>query len=373
MQDRFSHTHRAVSAGHRVLRPADHFPAHAWHLESRRVFVCLAIVVLAGLLFAIAPGLFEATGLRKAGDTREAAPTPPAARAPGTQSAAGAVQPTLAEIETQIAELARSPPRYFDARQARYRQSTDLYGMLMDLVPAAARGEGAAQYHIYLALQECRAYLGPNGEATLEETTLTPFWRSTQPGNGETPVSGLERELWLDEYHRCKNFVGASLVTLETAMANEAPGDVTEYGAVWFERSFQAGYPLALVNMALRLSTLSDRERQLLLRMATRSGDPLVFLSLFENAWITARSKSTAPHAAAWLVLACRAGLDCSAQAYWYQSRICASEWADSCQPGETAIGHFWSQLRKDQKHRAYRRAQTIAAQLEAGDLRVLP
>lgn len=280
---------------------------------------------------------------------------------------------SLDDIEAEVSLLSRQPPLYYDALQAHYREAPDLYALVMDWAPAAQQGDASAEYHLYLALEECRAYLGPNGVATLQETTLKPFWRHAAGDNEDSNESDLERALWLQEYHRCKNFVGANLLLLELAMGEEKPGDITEYGAVWFERAYRHQYPLAITDMALRLSTLDSVSRRALLHMAIPSEDPLVFLSLFERAR-DHRARPGAWHeAVAWLIVACQKGLDCRESADWFLSRVCAVDRSANCRAGVSALHHFWSLLNASEKISAYSMAFDINRHLRAGNLKALP
>lgn len=279
---------------------------------------------------------------------------------------------TLEDIEREIAGLSQQGGGAPDPTLTTYQSSVDLYDFLMDMIPQAARGNGAAQYHIYLALEECRAYLGPNGEATLEETTLKPFWRNAPTGDNSLE-SDAERRLWLNEYHRCKHFVGGSLTALEAALGDALPGDVTEYGAVWFERAFLSGYPIALADMALRLPSITRAARIALLEKAVASGDAQVFLSIFEHALDSSSHDKHLSSTSAWLLVACRAGLDCGPHAYWYRTRACVGNPLLPCKPGESALMYFWSQLSPAQRVMAYELALSIEQALLMEDFSQLP
>lgn len=266
-----------------------------------------------------------------------------------------------------ILRLSNQPAIEFDPVYSRYKTTPDLYGFMMDILPLATAGDGSAQYHLYLTLEECRAYLGPNGQATLSETTLKPYWRKA--GTVNEIVPDRERELWLHEYQRCKNFVGASLLSVEAALGGDIPGAVIEYGSVWFERAFVEGFPPALVDMLSRSSDHDPVVRQLLKRMAVLSGDPRVYLHFFEHEWESSALENAETDAIAWLLLACRSGLDCGVQPYWFATGACAAISLADCNSREPVVQHFWNQLSDEQKHSAFHRMQAIEKQIADGHM----
>lgn len=271
-----------------------------------------------------------------------------------------------------ITQLGMQAPRHFDPFQTAFLESRDLYGFLMDTLPAARAGHAAAQHHIYLTLEECRAYLGPNGDATLHEAILGQYAGAPTTLAGNSIAAEAEQALWMQEYYRCKNFVGASLTALELAMGNDMPGTVAEYGSVWFEYAYRSGYPLALAQLATASAPISSETSEGQLWEAAIGGDPMVFLILSEHAG-ESKLPGSRRSAVAWLIVACRAGLDCSQNAHWFQARFCAAPQQSTCLPGESAIAHFWSPLSAEERLAAYQEAAVIESALRTGHLEQIP
>lgn len=270
-----------------------------------------------------------------------------------------------------ITALAMRPPQPQDPFSEAFERSEDLHELVFDLLPDAMAGDGAAQYYLYLALEECRAYLGPNAHATLHDTTLKPYWRNIEGSVAQ--VSNAEREQWLTEFQRCKNFVGANLLSLELALGDELPGAVNEYGSIWFERAFHSGYPLALLDMTQRLTDLRAQARNELLYEALLSEDPRIYLGLFEHFWDSTSAASHRLTGMAWLLVTCRAGLDCGQDAYWYRTRYCLDSPSVTCHPADSALLHFWASLSPEAQQKAFDLSLQIEAALESGQLDQLP
>jgi hypothetical protein len=130
-----------------------------------------------------------------------------------------------------------------------------------------------------------------------------------------------------------------------------------------------AGYPAALAEDALRISTLGTAERTAMLEEAVASGDPEVYWQLFFNS-PAAEEAAVGREGLAWLIDACRAGYDCSPDAEWFRDITCAQE---RCLPDESAVEHYWYALAEPEREQAWRLAGTIQQERLSGRFDAMP
>ena len=82
--------------------------------------------------------------------------------------------------------------------------------------------------------------------------------------------------------------------------------------------------------------------------LPTRSAE--VYWLLFAHSGEVQTGEVTVP-ALAWLIVACRAGQDCTEGARWYRGFVCAQE-NHRCTAGQSALEYYWyaaSPLERDQ------------------------
>lgn len=337
---------------------------------------------LPGLFAAPDPGRWAIAALALlaawlAGNTRTAPPAPAhqprtelrVSRQPdgpivhGAPLAPATVEPAPLTAEAQVATLGRQPPRERDPVRVRYLQAQNLYALMQELLPDAAAGERASQYYVYLILGQCQNWLrlDPESARALNERVMLVL--------NDRPVE--ERLQWQSEYLRCRDFAGGDLDPLRMAMGADTPGSEVEYASIWFQRAVTAGYPAALAEAALRINLMLPPERKAMLEEAALSGDPDVFWQLFLNSPGEAGDPVSAA-GMAWLILACRAGHDCSRNAEWFRGAVCQQEGA-GCTPGESAIEHFWYSLTDADRESAFSLAARLKRDLAAGRAEGLP
>lgn len=246
---------------------------------------------------------------------------------------------------------------------ARYRDAGDLYAFLQELLPGAEAGERDREFYIYLILGRCQIYLRLSAEEarSLEDHMMLAL----------NDASTQERVLWEQDYRRCRGFAGGDLSGLRAAMGDDLPGAEAEYGSVWFWRAEQAGYPPALAESAMRVSTDSGAERTVNLEEAVASGDPEVYWTLFYHS-PTSNSGSISPNGLAWLILACGAGLDCTSDVEWFRDIACV-QGGEACTEDESAIEHYWHRLSPGQCEEAVRLAARIEQDRHRGRYDSMP
>lgn len=273
-----------------------------------------------------------------------------------------------ASPEVEIARLGAHGPRPVDPVRTRYLRAPDLHRFMEELLPDAAAGERAAQYHLYLTLGQCQTYLRlpPEQVDDLNER-MVQILSVRPPG---------ERLAWDNELARCRGFAGANLDALREAMGADLPGSGTtgaenEYASIWFQRALAAGYPPALAEEALRINGRTPAERRALLEEAVASADPDVYWQLYNHSQ-GGHARAVSGTALAWLIVACRAGHDCSERAEWYRNVVCAQDDAD-CRPGVSALEHHWLQTAQHEREAAWRLAGRIESAIASGRLQRLP
>lgn len=291
--------------------------------------------------------------------TPAAFPPAPAARRLDTSSRGGL--PAVMALDAQIARLGRAPPRLDPQRRA-FLEAPNLTQFALDRLPRAIAGDGASQYFIYLALDQCRAYLRRDIESArvnLETMLNVP------------DLSGEERAAWRAEYERCRGFGLGGWDAIGQALGLEDPGSEAEYASLWFERATLARYPTALAELALRPNPYGVAEREaMLLEALPQAGADVYWLMFAHSADIP--SGETSVPALAWLIVACRSGQDCSEDARWYRSIACLRE-EGGCANGRTALEHYWFSASASQRDAAWTQAMAIEGALETGQWEELP
>jgi hypothetical protein len=315
----------------------------------------LVLGLLAALPSAPAPGV---GGLAPAPVLRSAAPA--AALELGV-SARRAILPAARDFDAEIARRGRLAPRLPPLRRG-FLEATDLRRFALERLPSAQAGEGASQYFIYLALDQCRNYL--RGDYEGASANLSRLL-------GDADLGGAERAAWQAEYERCRGFALGDWAALGEALGAERPGAEVEYASVWFERAAAAGYPPALVEQALRPSPIGAEERRALLREALPTAGPDAYWLLFAHSG-TLQAGELGAAALAWLIVACGAGQDCGEQARWYRGLACIPD-ERSCHPGQTALEHYWNAATPSDRDAAWTQAIEIQAMLDSGQWDELP
>lgn len=265
--------------------------------------------------------------------------------------------PPTVDFEREVARLAARPPIYREPLHEAYVKADDLYRFMRELLSDAEAGERAAQFYLYLTISRCQMYL------RLDEAEADAVAARMMLLVDDRPVD--ERLQWQNEHRRCYGFAGADLTALRAAMGTDLPGSENEYASIWYQRAADSGHPLALAEGALRISTLTLRERVAMLEEALAGGDAEVYWMLFHHSpGATSAAVSTA--GVAWLLLACRAGHDCTRGAEWFRQGVCLLD-GERCAPGESALEHFWSGLPAPDREAAWRLAERIEADRLAG------
>lgn len=282
-------------------------------------------------------------------EARAAFPPPPAARRLDLASRGGL--PAVMGLDAEIARIGRAAPRLEPLRRA-FLDAPNLTQFAMDRLPAAVAGDGASQYFIYLALDQCRAYL----RRDLESARLNLETMLNVPD-----LSGEESAAWRAEYERCRGFGLGGWDAIGVALGMEEPGSEAEYASLWFERAGQAGYPTALAELALRPNPIGLAERETMLREALAQGGPDVYWLLFAHSSEDPSAAISMP-ALAWLIVACRSGQDCSEDARWYRGFACMQ--AGGCIPGRSALEYYWFTASAQLRDQAWAQAARIEAAL---------
>lgn len=326
-----------------------------------------------GLAAAALLGVLAWGAITSAPGRGAATPAPRVARAPeltvhGPSFApdaghAAAASPGRADLDREIARLAARPPVFRERLRERYVRADDLYAFMQRLLPDAETGERVSQFYLYLTLDQCQMYLRLDAAEAQAVEERMMLLLNDQPAE--------ERLLWQAEHRRCRGFAGGDIAPLRAAMGNELPGAESEYASIWFQRSAQAGYAPALAEGALRINTLAVGERIAMLEEALVNGDAEVYWMLFYH------SPGEAPGGVtrsgmAWLLLACRAGYDCTRGAEWFRGAACFQE-GENCAPGESALEHYWYRLPAHEREHAWRLAERIEQDRVAGRFAGMP
>jgi hypothetical protein len=269
--------------------------------------------------------------------------------------------PSVLALDQQVARLGRAPAR-LDALRRAFLEAPNLTQFALDRLPRAVAGDGASQYFIYLALDQCRAYLRrdlDSARVNLEMMLNVP------------DLTGEERAAWRTEYERCRGFGLGGWDAIGQALGMEDPGSEAEYASLWFERATQSGYPTALAELALRPNPYTVTEREAMLFEALPQGGPDVYWLMFAHSADIPSGETSVP-ALAWLIVACRAGQDCSEDARWYRSIACLREDA-TCANGRTALEHYWLSASPAERDAAWAQSYAIETTLAAGQWEDLP
>jgi len=244
--------------------------------------------------------------------------------------------------------------------------SADYLELAESLLDAANRGDARAQYQLYSLLKFCDTgyrlyFIRGNSQRTLDEALQ---WASTR----EPAVSMDEIGNVYTKCHRLKSGAGAGVGNAGT----------------WLASAAQSGHPVAQVELANTLLTeaslrnyegqgsaeLSSRGLALLSR-AVQSKDPAALWKMGELQAVLAKDQDESDprlRQAAWSLVACQRGYDCSPRAEWYRS-YCRFD--TQCRPDETGV----DLLRRSVADKAYeveQLAKDISAALDANDLQGL-
>lgn len=271
--------------------------------------------------------------------------------------------PPIPDLDAEIERLGAQSPRYPEPIREQYEEAPDLERFLRGVLASARAGDAASQYHVYMLLEECRAYLelGATRKAAMHP----------QAAERKSAWSHDEAALADRDHRRCAAFAEADLAPLVAGMGDDVPNGVSEYASVWFERAVHGAYPPALANLALRPYGFDAAERLALLQSAVAGGDPDALWRVFGQA--STQGQAADARAVAWLIAACRAGLDCREGATWYRGWRCGFEGSGVCEPGISAVANYWYALPAADRAAAYRLASAIEDHLAHGRLDHLP
>jgi hypothetical protein len=287
-------------------------------------------------------------------------PFPPAPRAHLLQPGARGL-PVVMALDREVARLGRAPPRLDPVRRA-FLEAPNLMQFALDRLPKAAAGDGASEYFIYLALDQCRSYLRNDfdgASANLERLT------SVSDLNPEEQIA------WQSDLERCRGFAVADWSAIGDALGEEKPGAEVEYASVWFERTAQSGYAPALAEQALRPSPYDAETRAAMLREALTGAGAEVYWLLFAHSGDVAAGEVSVP-SLAWLIVACRAGQDCTEDARWYRNFVCTNG-EHQCPPGQSALEYYWLLASAYERDQAWTQARRIEAAVRGGQWEKLP
>jgi hypothetical protein len=288
-------------------------------------------------------------------------PPAPASQRLGVASRGGL--PAVMALDPEIARIGRAPPRLDPMRRA-FLEAPNLTQFALDRLPRAVAGDGASQYFIYLALDQCRAYLRRDLEsARVNLETLLNVQ--------DQDLTREERVAWRAEYERCRGFGLGGWDAIGQSLGMDEPGSEAEYASLWFERATQARYPTALAELALRPNPHTVAEREAMLAEALPQAGPDIYWLLFAHSADIPSGETTA-QALAWLIVACRAGQDCTETARWYRGFACLGD-EGVCVRGQSALEHYWYAASAQQREAAWVQSRGIEAALEAGEWEDLP
>lgn len=279
---------------------------------------------------------------------------PPAPRQRLLEPAAHGGLPAVMGLDAEVARIGRSGPR-FDALRRAFHDAPNLMQFALERLPRASAGDGASQYFLYLALDQCRSYLRRDFEsssANLERLTNVP------------DLNSEELAAWRSDLERCRAFAVSDWSALVDALGDDAPGAEVEVGSVWFERATLSGYPPAVAELALRPGPYDTPMRHQFLEQALAGGGADVSWLLFAHSGDVAAGEVSL-HALAWLIVACRAGQDCTEEARWYRNFACTNG-EGRCAPGQSALEHYWFMASADDRDRAWTLASRIESAMRA-------
>jgi hypothetical protein len=120
------------------------------------------------------------------------------------------------------------------------------------------------------------------------------------------------------------------------------------------------GYPPAVAELALRPGPYDAEMRRQLLADALAGGGADVHWLLFAHSGDTSNDEINLP-SLAWLIVACRAGHDCTEDARWYRNFACTNG-EGRCAPGQSALEHYWFLASEGERAQAW----TLAGQIES-------
>ncbi|HUP90912.1 MAG TPA: hypothetical protein VM074_01590 [Solimonas sp.] len=323
----------------------------------------MAALVLLGAMFIVAlrQGTAVAPVYRAIGQAVGASAFPPTPRVhPEPPLPAAPASPHVLTLDREIARIGDQGARSPEPLAERYARASSLRTFAFEMLGRAVAGDGAAQYHLYLALEQCVMYLrlGREDAQAMYAQQMVVL----------ADARAEERSRWEFEYNRCQDFAAGGVEPFAAALGDRRPGAANEYASVWFELSADSGYPLAQAERALRSDAYSPMQRREWLEQAAAGGDPAVYWALFSYAL----AQEPQELATAWLIVACRAGMDCTEASPWYRT-ACDDQDEDLCQLGESALEHYWFRLPSDRRAAAWARAADVERLLAQGEWGQLP
>jgi hypothetical protein len=214
---------------------------------------------------------------------------------------------------------------------AAFAQSRNLWEFAHRILPAARAGDADAQFYLSKALEQCA------------RDNKMFYQRRGLPLTSDQGIQwALQRHLSLDVaqavYERCHEFLE------QDASAVSELGDSND----WLQQATHAGQPLAQAATAMKLflqqilqniqiangvsnpdaraPIKSEQSPVSLLREAVESRNPEVLFAIGEaQGFLGAFNREATVNQLAWWLVACRRGLDCSANAEWIKV-ACAND-----------------------------------------------
>ena len=256
------------------------------------------------------------------------------------------------------AVMAAPAPRAVTENEARFKAATDYLAFAREMLPKAQAGDRDAQYHLYAAIDYCRA--GYRGLFDVGQTrrSLDEALQSAAPltNSGERDIRQL--------HSRCQGLMSSA-------------GDELGEGQSWLARSAAAGHPRAQVQFAGKMaqtgrllapeqSARSLAEARRLTREALASRDPEVIWRAGEVTTLGI-SAPGALDVKAWTQAACDRGLDCGPGSDAAR-QLCRE--VPNCQPNESV----YDLLRRsvDNPSALDENAKRVNALIDSGDWQAL-
>jgi hypothetical protein len=213
-----------------------------------------------------------------------------------------------------------------------FAQSRNLWEFAHRILPAARAGDADAQFYLSKALEQCA-----------RDNKMFYQRRGVRLTSDQGIQWALQRHLSLDVaeavYEHCHEFLEQDAPTVSEL------GDSND----WLEQATHAGQPLAQADTAMKLlmqqvlqnsqaaigissspdaptPIKSDQSPVSLLREAVESRRPEVLFTIGEaQCLLRGFNQQATTHQFAWWLVACRRGLDCSANAEWVKV-ACAND-----------------------------------------------
>jgi hypothetical protein len=241
--------------------------------------------------------------------------------------------------------------------------SSDPFEFIRGLAKSAYDGDGRAQYLVGHEYDRC-------------EATLSLVRKSD--GNPEDVIWGFPdswpqelKERSIAEYRRCRRLLKEDPFAELPARKG---GYTPQY---WMQRSVEAGYPLAVAERSLSVSSHTPVDEASAGRLsgesvdeltkATMSGDPDVALTIgFRQSMFDDPVRTTA--ASAWMLAACRLGADCGASSKVYPFFMCYDPQYPNCDKDGSVELNVSMALSPEKYAEAYAQSQAIEEALRSRD-----